>query len=71
MFSLALVASHVDRLLSFTFTNKSKKYATKNKSLDPLRANKIFIRKVENGPYLGLGYKRLISDPDQNNATIK
>ena len=30
MFSLALVASPVDRLLSFIFTNKSKKYANKN-----------------------------------------
>ena len=33
------------------------------KSLDPLRAKKIFIRKAEDGPYLGFGYKSLISDP--------
>ena len=33
------------------------------KSLDPLRAKKIFIRKPEDGPYLGFGYKSLISDP--------
>ena len=35
----------------------------KNKSLDHLRAKKIFIRKVEDGSYLGFGYKSLISDP--------
>ena len=38
-------------------TNKNKK------GLDPLRAKKIFIRKAEDGPYLGFSYKRLISDP--------
>ena len=33
------------------------------KSSDPFRAKKIFIRKAEVGPYLGFGYKSLISDP--------
>ena len=33
------------------------------KSLDLLRGKKIFIRKVEDGTYLGFGYKSLISDP--------
>ena len=33
------------------------------KSLDPLRANKIFIRKAEDGPFLCFSYKSLISDP--------
>ena len=33
------------------------------KSLDPLKAKKIFIRKAEDGPYLGFGYQSLISDP--------
>ena len=33
------------------------------KRLDPLRSKKIFIRKAEDGPYLGFGYKSLISDP--------
>ena len=33
------------------------------KSLDPLRAKNIFIRKEEDGPYLGFSYKSLISDP--------
>ena len=33
------------------------------KSLDPLRAKKIFIRKAEDWPYLGFGYRSLISDP--------
>ena len=38
-------------------------YIIRIKSLDPLRAKKIFMRKAEDGPYLGFGYKRLISDP--------
>ena len=33
------------------------------KSLDPLRAKNIFIRKTEDGPYQGFSYKSLISDP--------
>ena len=33
-----------------------------NKSLDPLRAKKTFIRKKV-GPYRGFGYSSLISDP--------
>ena len=33
------------------------------KSLDTLRAKKIFIRKAEDGPYLGFSYKTLISVP--------
>ena len=32
------------------------------KRLDPLRAKKIFIRKAEDGPYIGFSYKYLISD---------
>ena len=35
----------------------------RKKSLDPLRAKKIFIRKTEYGPHLGFSYKSLISDP--------
>ena len=38
-------------------------YEIRMKSLDPLRAKKIFIRKAEDGPYLGLSYESLISDP--------
>ena len=34
----------------------------RKKSLDTLRAKKIFIRKVKDGPYLGLSYKSLITD---------
>ena len=37
------------------------------KSLDPLRAKKIFIRKAEDVPYLGFSYKSLISDPKKSN----
>ena len=35
----------------------------KIRTLDPLRAKKIFMRKAEDVPYLGFGYKSLISDP--------
>ena len=31
-------------------------------SLDLLRSKEIFIRKAEDGPYLGFSYKSLISD---------
>ena len=34
----------------------------KNKKKDPLRAKKIFIREADR-PYLGFGYKNIISDP--------
>ena len=33
------------------------------KSLDSLRAKNIFIRKAEDGQYLGFSYKSLFSDP--------
>ena len=38
-------------------------YVIRIKSLDLLRAKKIFIRKAEDGPCLGFSYKSLISDP--------
>ena len=34
-----------------------------NEKLDPLRTKKIVIRRIVDGPYLGFGYKSLISDP--------
>ena len=37
--------------------NKNKK------GLGPFGAKQIFIRKAEDGPYLGYRYKSLISDP--------
>ena len=46
-------------------------YKIRIKSLDPLRAKKIFIRKAEDGPLLGFGYKSLISDPVRSGKMIQ
>ena len=51
----------------FCFFKKSRcqlmvKDQIRIKSLDPLRAKKIFISKAEDGPYLGFSYKSLFSD---------
>ena len=47
-----------------TLTVKSVKVNQKGiKRLDHLKAKIIFIRKAEDGPHLGFGYKSLISDP--------
>ena len=41
------------------------------KCLDPLRGKKLFIRKAEDGPCLGFGYKSLISDPLRSDKGAK
>ena len=46
-------------LINNGFTNEYIVCLIRIKSLNPLRATKIFIRKAENWSYLGLGYKSL------------